>query len=110
MTDELFQSLAKYEDVFVRVSARQYQPSPGLVALQTMLKAIREHRPNFRTNFGCSSCVRTLILEAAGLYFTEKDRRMAVAAETPASEPVAPAAEKTAPKRKKTTKAKNPDA
>ena len=70
MTEELFQALAKSEDVFERVKARKYTPSPGLAALQNMLAAIREHRPNYRTNLGCSSCVRTLIMEAAGLYLT----------------------------------------
>ena len=52
-----------------------YTASPGLPALQNMLKAIREHRPNYHTNLGCSSCVRSLVLEAAGLYYTEKDKR-----------------------------------
>ena len=87
MTDELFNALAKYEDTFERVKKRIYTPNPGLLALQTMLAAIREHRPNFKTNFGCSGCVRTLIMEAAGLYFTEKDLREKAKAETPAEEP-----------------------
>ena len=52
MTDELFNALAKYEDTFDRVKRRIYTPNPGLPALQTMLAAIREHRPNFKTNFG----------------------------------------------------------
>ena len=99
MTDELFNALAKYEDTFERVKKRIYTPNPGLPALQTMLAAIREHRPNFKTNFGCSGCVRTLIMEAAGLYFTEKDLREKAKAETPAEEP---APKKTT--RKKTTK------
>lgn len=75
MTDELFTALAKYEDTFDRVKRRVYTPSPGLQALQTMLTAIREHRPNYHTNLGCSYCVRSLVLEASGLYYTEKDRR-----------------------------------
>ena len=87
MTDELFNALAKYEDTFERVKKRIYTPNPGLPALQTMLAAIREHRPNFKTNFGCSGCVRTLIMEAAGLYFTEKDLREKAKAETLAEEP-----------------------
>ena len=81
MTDELFTALAKYEDTFDRVKRRVYTPSPGLQALQTMLTAIREHRPNYHTNLGCSSCVRSLVLEASGLYYTEKDRREKEAAE-----------------------------
>lgn len=81
MTDELFNALAKYEDTFERVKKRIYTPNPGLPALQTMLAAIREHRPNFKTNFGCSGCVRTLVMEAAGLYYTEKDLREKAQAE-----------------------------
>ena len=75
MTDEIFNALAQYENIFERVKARQYQPYPGRTALQDMVKAIREVRPNYRPNLGCSSCVRSLALEAAGMYFTEKDRR-----------------------------------
>lgn len=81
MTDELFNALAKYEDTFDRVKRRIYTPNPGLAALQLMLSAIREHRPNFKTNFGCSGCVRTLVMEAAGLYYTEKDLREKAQAE-----------------------------
>ena len=72
MTDEIFNALAQYENIFERVKARQYQPYPGRTALQDMVKAIREVRPNYRPNLGCSSCVRSLALEAAGMYFTEK--------------------------------------
>lgn len=110
MTDELFQALAQYEAVFNRVKARQYQPYPGLAALQTMLGAIREHRPNYRPNLGCSSCVRSLVLETAGLYFTEKDRRAAVAAATPDAGTGTPDEKKTASKPKKNAKAKKSDA
>lgn len=85
MTDELFTALAKYEDTFDRVKRRVYTPSPGLAALQLMLNAIREHRPNYHTNLGCSSCVRSLVLEASGLYYTEKMRREKAQAEAPAS-------------------------
>ena len=98
MTDELFTALAKYEDTFDRVKRRVYTPSPGLAALQLMLNAIREHRPNYHTNLGCSSCVRSLVLEASGLYYTEKMRREKAQAEAPA-----PAEE---PKPKKTTRKK----
>ena len=75
MTNETFEVLAQYEDIFNRVKARQYQPYPGRTALQNMVKAIKEVRPNYHTNLGCSSCVRSLVLETAGLYFTEKDAR-----------------------------------
>ena len=98
MTEELFNALSKYEDTFDRVRRRVYTASPGLPALQNMLKAIREHRPNYHTNLGCSSCVRSLVLEAAGLYYTEKDKRENAQAEAPA-----PAEE---PKPKKTTRKK----
>ena len=75
MTSEMFNVLVQYEKIFERVKARQYQPYPGRTALLDMVKAIREVRPNYRPNLGCSSCVRSLALEAAGMYFTEKDRR-----------------------------------
>ena len=83
MTDELFNALAKYEETFDRVRRRVYCASPGLHALQTMLAAIREHRPHYKANFGCSGCVRNLVLEAAGLYYTEKDNREKAVAEAP---------------------------
>jgi len=102
MTDELYNALSKYEDTFDRVKRRVYTPSPGLPALQTMLTAIREHRPNYHTNLGCSSCVRSLVLEASGLYYTEKMRREKAQAEAPA-----PAEE---PKPKKPRKKKTADA
>ena len=75
MTDETFNVLAQYEDIFNRVKARQYQPYPGRTVLQNMVKAIKEVRPNYRTNLGCSSCVRSLVLECSGMYWTEKSRR-----------------------------------
>jgi len=102
MTDELFNALAKYEDTFDKVRRRVYAPSPGITALQTMVTAIRVHRPNYRTNLGCSSCVRSLVLEASGLYYTEKALREKAQAEEPA-----PAEE---PKPKKTTRKKKSDA
>lgn len=83
MTDDLFNALAKYEETFDRVKRRVYTASPGLHALQTMLAAIREHRPNYKANFGCSGCVRNLIIEAAGLYYTEKENREKAVAEEP---------------------------
>jgi len=100
MTDELYNALARYEDTFDRVSRRMYAPNPGLPALQNMLKAVREHRPNFKTNLGCSGCVRSLVMEAAGLYYTEKAKREKAAAEEPAPAPVEE------PKPKKTTRKK----
>ena len=38
-----------------------------------MVRAVKEVRPNYRPNLGCSSCVRSLVLECAGMYFSEKD-------------------------------------
>ena len=75
MTDEIFNALAQYENIFERVKARQYQPYPGRTALQDMVRAVKEVRPNYRPNLGCSSCVRSLVLECAGMYFSEKDIR-----------------------------------
>jgi hypothetical protein len=75
MTNEIFNALSQYENIFIRVKSRQYQPYPGRAALQDMVKAIKEVRPNYHTNLGCSSCVRSLVLECAGMYFTEKDIR-----------------------------------
>lgn len=104
MTNEMFEALASYEPVFERVKARQYQPYPGRPALQVMLTAIREHRPNYRPNLGCSSCVRSLVLEAAGLYYAEKAARAAaktpVEGETPAQPRETPTTKKKARKSK----------
>jgi hypothetical protein len=99
MTDELYNALAKYEDTFDRVRRRQYAPNPGLPALQLMMNAIREHRPNYKTNLGCSNCVRTLVLEASGLYYTEKDKREKTVKDEPVVEPE-PAPKKTTRKKK----------
>ena len=112
MTEELFQALAKSEEVFERVKARKYTPYPGLSALQNMLAAVREHRPNYRTNLGCSSCVRTLILEAAGLYWTEKSRRDKEAEELgkAVAKEIAGQVAENIEKPKKTTRKKKADA
>lgn len=75
MTNEIFNVLAQYEKIFERVKARQYQPYPGRTALQDMVRAVKEVRPNYRPNLGCSSCIRSLVLETAGMYFSEKDAR-----------------------------------
>lgn len=106
MTDEMFNALAAYEDVFNRVKARQYQPYPGLAALQLMLSAVREVRPSYRPNLGCSSCVRSLVLETAGMYYTEKTAR---AAKTPVETPAAPETDGTPKTRKKASKSKTND-
>lgn len=75
MTDEQFKALAKYEDIFDRVRKRKYQGYPGLPALQTMLAYMKSVRPNYRANLGCSGCARNLVLEVAGHYFSEKEKR-----------------------------------
>jgi len=98
MTEEQFNALAKFEDLFDRVSKRQYVGYPGLASLQLMLAVVQENRPRYRPNLGCSSCVRTLVLETAGLYKTEKARREQEAAANPAPSP------------KKTTRKKKADA
>lgn len=103
MTDEMFTALAKYEDVFDRVKARKYQPYPGLAALQLMLSAVREVRPNYRPNLGCSSCVRTLVLETAGMYYTEKTAR---ASKTPVETAAAPGLNGTPKTKKRASKTK----
>ena len=82
MTNEIFNVLAQYEQIFERVKARQYQPYPGRTALQDMVRAVKEVRPNYRPNLGCSSCVRSLVLECAGMYSAEKDARQKTQAET----------------------------
>ena len=107
MTNEIFEALVPYEAIFDRVKARQYQPYPGLKPLQAMLAAIKETRPHYKANLGCSSCVRSMVLEAAGLYYTEKAAReaakTAVEPETPTEPSPAPAPKKKARKTKKTT-------
>ena len=75
MTDEQFRSLAPFEDIFKRVKARKYQGYPGLAALQTMAAYMKTVRPNYRPNLGCSGCAKNLVLEVAGHYFAEKEKR-----------------------------------
>jgi hypothetical protein len=104
MTDEMFAALAEHEGLFERVKARKYQPYPGLAVLQLMLSAVREVRPNYRTNLGCSSCVRSLVLETAGLYYTEKAERQAK--ETPVDTPEPTEPSKTSKPRRKPAKSK----
>lgn len=114
MTNEIFNVLVQYEKIFERVKARQYQPYPGRTALQDMVRAVNEVRPNFRTNLGCSSCVRSLVLEVAGMYYSEKDARQKAldtavqAAKTPQI-PTEPEKtdEDTTPKKKPGRKKKN---
>lgn len=104
MTNEMYEALAAYEELFERVKARQYQPYPGRAALQLMLNAVREVRPTFRTNLGCSSCVRSLVLETAGMYYTEKAAREAEMEAKKAETPAEPS--KTAAPKKKARKTK----
>ena len=116
MTNEIFNVLVQYEKIFERVKARQYQPYPGRSVLQDMVKAVREVRPNYRPNLGCSSCVRSLVLEVAGMYYTEKDARQksldaAVdAAKTPEKETETEKVEDTATQKKKPGRKKKTDA
>ena len=116
MTNEIFNLLSQYEKIFERVKARQYQPYPGRTALQDMVKAVKEVRPNYRPNLGCSSCVRSLVLEVAGMYYTEKDARQksldaAVnAAKTPEIQPETEQVEDTATPKKKGGRKKKTDA
>lgn len=104
MTSEMFEALAAYEELFDRVKARQYQPYPGRAALQIMLNAIREVRPTFRTNLGCSSCVRSLVLETAGMYYTEKAAREAAKKAAEAETPTEPSPNPTPKKRARKSK------
>lgn len=83
MTDEIYNALANLEPVLEKVRKREYVSPPSLATKQLMLAAIRENQPRFRTNLGCSSCLKSLFLNAAGLYFTEKERREKEAAAQP---------------------------
>lgn len=104
MTNEMFEALAAYEPIFEMVKSRQYQPYPGRATLQVMLSAVREVRPNYRPNLGCSSCVRSLVLETAGMYFTEKAARGA--AKTPVEGETPSVPRETPTQKKKARKSK----
>lgn len=104
MTNEMFEALAAFEEIFERVKSRQYQPYPGRPALQIMLSAVREVRPNYRPNLGCSSCVRSLVLETAGMYYTEKAARDAAKPSVESEIPAEPS--KTPTQKKKGRKSK----
>lgn len=116
MTNEIFNVLSQYEKIFERVRAKQYQPYPGRTALLDMVKAVKEVRPNYRPNLGCSSCVRSLVLEVAGMYYTEKDARQKApdtavnAAKTPEIEPEPEQVEDTTTQKKKPGRKKKTDA
>lgn len=77
MTDEQFQALAPYEDLFARVvaNAPRMNDYPGRAALQTMVAVIRSARPRYQTNLNCRTCVNNTIRVAAAMYFTAKDER-----------------------------------
>lgn len=77
MTDEQFQALAPYEDLFARVldGRPRMNDYPGRAALQTMVAVIRSARPRYQTNLNCRTCVNNTIRVAASMYFGEKAER-----------------------------------
>lgn len=75
MTDEQFQALQPYEDLFEKVLARQAAKYPGRAAVEQMLSVIRTALPRYKTNLNCGTCVNHLIADAGRMYLGEKKLR-----------------------------------
>lgn len=84
MTDEQFNALAPFEELFDRALKNQtrFNDYPGRAAMATMLAIIKSARPNYRTNLNCRTCVLHTIQDAGRMYLGEKTLREK-AAETP---------------------------
>ena len=75
MTDEQYNALSQFEETFKKVQGRKYPGYPGRAALQMMLEYMKSVQPGYRKNLGCGGCVRALLHDVAGHYFTEKEKR-----------------------------------
>ena len=106
MTDEQFNALATYEDNFRTAINSRWARHPGRTALATInsIYSSAAGVPPRRVNFLCQQCVLDLLRSAGKLYFAEKDRREAEAAEKlrAAQEAEKPATAAKKPRAKKT--------
>ena len=86
MTEEQFQTLAKYEDTFDKALHQGRAPYPGRAVIESFLAVIRSTNPRYKTNLNCGVCVLHLVQDAGRMYFGEKKDRERLAAEQAAKE------------------------
>ena len=86
MTEEQFQTLAKYEDTFDKALHQGRAPYPGRAVIESFLAVIRSTNPRYKTNLNCGVCVLHLVQDAGRMYFGEKKDRERIAAEQAAKE------------------------
>lgn len=79
MTDEQYNALAPFEEMFARALENKagMRDYPGRAAMQTFVAIIKTARPRYRTNLNCRTCVNNTIKDAARMYFGEKEVREA---------------------------------
>lgn len=105
MTEEQFQTLAKYEDTFDKALHQGRAPYPGRAVIESFLAVIRSTNPRYKTNLNCGVCVLHLVQDAGRMYFGEKkDRREAAQPVKAVKADETPAKKKRPAKRKETTK------
>lgn len=84
MTEEQFQTLAKYEETFDKALHQGRAPYPGRAVIESFLAVIRSTNPRYKTNLNCGICVLHLVQDAGRMYFGEKkDREKAYIATHP---------------------------
>ena len=115
MTEEQFQTLAKYEETFDKALRQGRAPYPGRAVIESFLAVIRSTNPKYKTNLNCGICVLHLVQDAGRMYFGEKKDRERLAAEKAAKEAQEHLADTgktsdTQEKPKKTRKKKDADA
>ena len=105
MTDEQFQAIAPYEQIFDDALHKGRAKYPGRSVIEMFLSVIRSSNPRYKTNLNCGVCVLHLVQDAGRMYFGEKKDRERLAAELAAKEAQAetetPAPEKPKKTRKK---------
>ena len=106
MTNEQFNTLARYDEEIRIAATRRWARVPSRSALKEIhdtLLALTGPRP--RLNPLCHACVLRLLQDAGKVYLPEKERREAEAqAEKPEITEVKPKAKKTPAKKAKTPK------
>lgn len=111
MTEEQFQTLAKYEDTFDKALHQGRAPYPGRAVIESFLAVIRSTNPRYKTNLNCGVCVLHLVQDAGRMYFGEKKDRERLAAEQAEKEAEVQAQEETpAPEKPKKTRKKKESA
>ena len=76
MTEEQFQTLARYEDNLRQASGGRWARHPGRTALAEIYKIVADIAgPQPRLQVFCQPCVLRVLKKAADLYFAEKAAR-----------------------------------